>query len=167
MPLDLPPPPVAALVQSQPDAAGWLPLVRLGQAPQEPAQVPQVDILVEVIGNLPLQAKLQDVARLLGIRHRKVSNRVYKPTILELITLVERNPERPRGKAWNSIMALSMKYDEVTGMVTVEYCVDRCGFEPRTGELDPRRRMVSYRAPESAVLAKVDKKLAELAKYAR
>lgn len=161
LPVQSPPPP--ALVQYQPTGAGYTPRALLSQA----AQLPQVDIAVEVVGNLPLQLKLQDVARLLSRRRRTRSvNRVYPPTILELITLVNRNPARPRNKAWDSIMALNMKYDPVTAMVTVTYCVDRCGFDPRTGALDPKRRMASYSAPEKTVVAKVDKKLADLAKYA-
>lgn len=137
------------------------------QAAQEPAQLPQVDFSVEVIGNVPLQLKIQDLSRLLSRRQQTQSvNRVYPPTILELITLVNRNPEKPRDKAWNSIMALSMRYDASTAMVTVEYCVEHCGFDPRTGAFEAKRRMVSYRAPEKAVVAKADKKLSDLKKYA-
>lgn len=129
--------------------------------------MPLVDFVTEVAGNLPLQSKLQDVTRRLGRRQRARSvNRVYPPTILELITLVKRNPEEPRGQAWDSIMALNMRYDLRTEMVTIEYCVDHCGHDPRTGAFDARRRMVSYSAPEKTVVAKVDKKLKDLAKYA-
>lgn len=167
VPAQVPPTP-AALVQQRPTTRGYQPLVLLSQSSQEAAQLPPIDIAVEVIGNLPLQLKLQDISRLLGLRQMSSRGmRAHKPTILELITLVNRNPEKPRGRAWNSIMALNMKYDESTEQVTVVYCVDRCGFDHRSGALDPGRRLAVYSAHEQAVLEKADKKLAELAKYAR
>lgn len=136
------------------------------QAPTSQA-LPQVDFTVEVVGNLPLQAKVNDLTQLLGRRSATRSfNRAYPPTILELITLINRNPEKPRDKAWDSIMALTLRFDEATRMVSVEYCVDRCGFDPRTAALDQKRRMVTYRAPEDAVVKKLDQKRRELAKYA-
>lgn len=137
----------------------------IDQAQQPP--IPPVDFKVEVIGNLPLQLKFEDLTRRLGRRQVRASfHRTYPPTILELITLVNRNPEKPRGAAWNSIKALTMRYDEATGMVSVEYCVEHCGHDPRTGAFEPRRRMVWYHAPEATVAVKVDKKLRDLAKYA-
>ena len=161
------PPAVPAIAQHRPAGAGYSPRVLLGQAPQEPAQLPQVDVAVEVVGNLPLELKIQDISRLLTRRQQtRSATRVYPPTILELITLVNRNPEKPRGKAWTSIMGLSMRYDARTAMVTVEYCVDYCGFDRSTGAFETKRRMVSYRAPEKAVVAKVNKKLDDLRKYA-
>ena len=165
MPLTVPP--LIAHEQLRSIGAGYLPLMLLEQALAAPVQSPQVDIAVEVVGNLPLQAKVDDVTRLLGRRASAVSfNRSYPPTILELITLITRNPEKPRDRGWDSIMALTLRYDEATRMVSVEYCVDRCGFDPRTGALDRKRRMVTYRAPEDAVVAKLDKKRRDLAKYA-
>jgi len=90
--------------------------------------LPPADFVTEVAANLPLHSKLQDVTRRLGRRQSARSvNRVYPPTILELVTLVNRNPEKPRGHAWDSIMALNMRYDLSTEMVTIEYCVDHCG----------------------------------------
>jgi len=113
------------------------------------------------------QATVTDVTRLLGRRSAARSfNRTYPPTILELITLIKRNPEKPRGKAWDSIMALTLRYDEPTRMVSVEYCVERCGFDPRTGAFERKRRMVTYQAPEDAVVTELDKKRRDLAKYA-
>lgn len=166
MPFDLPPPPApAAIAAPRPIGGDYAPRVFLLQA--QPPQIPQVDVVVEVVGNLPLQAKLEDISRRLGRRQSTRSvNRIYPPTILELITLVNRNPEKPRDKAWNSIMALSMRYHADISRVTVEYCVEHCQHDPRTGALDPKRRMVSYSAPEDLVVAKVDKKLRDLKKYA-
>lgn len=165
LPAGPPPPALPALAERLPDEPAYTPLVPIDQAPQ-PA-IPPVDFTVEVIGNLPLQLKLEDLTRRLGRRQVRASfNRRYPPTILVLITLVNRNPERPRGKAWDSIMALTIRYDEPTGTVSVEYCIDHCGHDPRTGAFDPKRRLVTYRASEDAVVKKADKKLRELAKYA-
>lgn len=160
-PLLTAPPPVESRVPAEP---AYTPLVPIDQAPQPP--LPPVDFTVEVVGNLPLQLKLEDLTRRLGRRRERASfHRRYPPTILELITLVNRNPERPRDAAWNSIRALTIRYDEPTAMVSVEYCVEHCGHDPRTGAFNPKRRMVTYRAPEAAVAVKVDKKLRDLAKY--
>lgn len=154
-------PPIETRVPAEP---AYTPLVPIDQA--QPT-IPPIDFTVEVIGNLPLQVKFEDLTRLLGRRQVRASlNRTYPPTILELITLVKRNPERPRDRPWNSIKALTMRYDEATGMVAVEYCVEHCGHDPRTGAFEPRRRMVWYHAPEATVAVKVDKKLRDLAKYA-
>lgn len=147
--------------------AGSRPRVALQPDGQQPVQLPQADFVVEVLGNLPLQDKVTEVTRLLGRRSATRSfNRTYPPTILELITLIKRNPERPRDKAWDCIMALTLRYDEPTHMVSVEYCVERCGFDPRTGAFERKRRMVTYTAPEEVVMTKLDKKRRELAKYA-
>lgn len=136
-----------------------------GQRP--PEQIPQVDLVVEVIGSLPIAARLDDLQRRLGRRQQAVSvNRRYPPTILELITLVKRNPEKPRGRAWNSIEALTTRLDAETMQVTMEYCVDQCGHDPRTGAFHPRRRMVSYTASEQHVQQKLNQKLNDLKKYA-
>lgn len=160
-----PPSPALLVVETRlPAEPAYTPLVPIEQA--QPT-APPVDFKVEVIGNRPLQLKFEDVTRLLGLRGARPSiNRVYPPTILELITLVTRNPERPRDAAWNSIRALTIRYDEPTAMVSVEYCVEHCGHDPRTGAFEPKRRMVTYRAPEAAVVVKVDRKLRDLAKYA-
>lgn len=160
-----PPSPALPVVETRlPAGPAYTPLVPIEQA--QPT-APPVDFKVEVIGSLPLQLKFEDVTRLLGLRSARPSvNRVYPPTILELITLVTRNPERPRDGAWNSIRALTIRYDAPTAMVSVEYCVEHCGHDPRTGAFEPKRRMVTYRAPEAAVVVKVDKKLRDLAKYA-
>lgn len=168
MPAAMPPyssPPV--IEARRPAGSGYEPGVLLHQTPQQPAQVPRADIVVEVFGNLPLQDKLEDLSRRLGRRQiTRGPYRFYPPTILELITLVHRNPERPHDKAWNSIMALNLRYDAGTGLVTVAYCVEHCEHDPHTGAFSPKRRMVSYSAPEEQVVAKVNKKLGDLAKYA-
>lgn len=162
------PPPAPAFVDLfRADIAGSRPRVELQPDAQQPVPLPQIDLVVEVVGNLPLQDKVTDLTGLLGRRSATRSfNRAYPPTILEMITLITRNPERPRGKAWDSIMALTLRYDEPTRMVSVEYCVERCGFDPRTGAFERKRRMVTYTAPEDAVVAKLDKKRRDLAKYA-
>ena len=108
---ELPPP---AIEEPGRTGGGYVPTVGLEQLPQ-PQTLPQVDLVVEVVGNLPLQAKVDDVTRLLGRRASAVSfNRSYPPTILELITLITRNPEKPRDRGWDSIMALTLRYDEAT-----------------------------------------------------
>lgn len=167
MSVKIPPPPASVLVAPRPDGAAYGPGAWLAQAPQPEVQVPRIEIAIEVFGNAPLQAKLEDVARRLGRRQVAGSiNRVYPTTILELIRLVERNPEKPSRKAWDSIGALSLRFDPNTRLVSVEYCVEHCGHDPRTGAFDPRRRMVTYSAPEPQVASKADKKLRSLAKYA-
>jgi len=161
-------PPAAPVIESRrPQDAAYTPVVQLPPPPQ-PVQVPGVDLAVEVIGNLPLQIKIENLTRLLGARSRtRPINRVaYPTTILELITLVERNPEKPRGKGWDSISALTVRFDPVTTHVSVEYCVEHCEHAPRTGAFNPRRRMAYYHAPEAEVLKRTDKKLAKLKKYA-
>lgn len=165
MPVQIAPP--ALTVAHRANDAGYEPSVRLQQTPQPQVQIPQIDIAIEVFGNAPLQAKLEDVTRRLGRRQVAGSiNRAYPTTILELIRLVERNPEKPRRKAWDSIGALSLRFDPDTQLVSVEYCVEHCGHDPRTGAFDPKRRMVTYRAPEAKVITKANKKLDDLKKYA-
>ena len=168
MSVELPPPTVTTISIQGPQAAGAgaAPQVPL-QAAQPPPQIPQVDLVVEVVGQLPLQARLQDVTRLLGRRQlANRSNRRHLPTILELIMLVERNPVRPPGRNWDSVGALTVGYDAKTTLVTVEYCVERCTHDPNTGAFDPKRRLVSYSAPEKKVASKLNKKLRDLQKYA-
>lgn len=136
---------------------------------QEPQQQPppQVDFKVEVIGKLPMEAKVQDLMQLLGRRYVTASafSRRYAPTILELITLVKPNPARPSGRSWDSIHALTIGFEEASNAVVVEYCVDACDFDPKTGAFNPRRRMVSYRASAGTVEERIDKKLRELKKF--
>jgi hypothetical protein len=133
---------------------------------QQPLQIPQTDLVVEVVGDLPVRTKLESVSRLLAQRHKTASvNRTYPPTILELIMLVERNPAKPNGRAWDSIRALTIGYDHQTNDVTVEYCVDYCTIDPKTGAPHPRRKMKMYRAPEQLVVGRVNKKLDDLKKY--
>lgn len=139
--------------------------VLLDQTPPQ-AQIPTVDIAVEVVGNLPLQEKVTDLSRRLARRSQTAAFRHYPPTILELITLVERNPEKPRNRDWNSITALSLRVDPVTKLVSVDYCIDHCGHDPKTGAFDPRRTMVRYRAAENDVVKRTNKKLDSLKKYA-
>ena len=160
--------PTVALELSRPGGAAYTPMVLLEQPAQPQAPLPQIDLVVEVVGNLPLQDKVNDLTRLLGRRSaaRSSFNRTNPPTILELITLITRNPAKPRDKAWDSIMALTLRYDEPTRMVSVEYCVEHCGFDHRTGALERSRRMVTYTAREDVVVAKLDKKRRDLAKYA-
>jgi hypothetical protein len=151
--MDLPPPRVEAIIV---------------QEAQAPIQIPQFDLAIEVVGKLPLQAKLRDVSRLLGLRLQQSTgsfNRRYPPTILELITLVERNPAKPRGGNWDAVHALTIRYHAEPRHVVVEYCIDYCDFDPRTGAFNPRRKMVSYRAMEELVEKRLDKKLEDLKKY--
>ena len=149
-----------------PAPVGAAPLVLL-QDPQPPVQIPQVDLTVEIFGILPVQAKLEDMSRLLGRRRLAGSTgRRYPPAILELIRLVERNPAKPRGRAWDSVGALTIRYHREPRHVIVEYCIDFCDHDPQTGAFHPRRKMVSYRATEELVEKRLDKKLGELRKYA-
>ena len=162
----LPPPPKPpALEWHQPNLIHER--ASLGLAQEPPSQQPRAEIGIEVFGDPALQEEVDELTRRLGRRRATRSvYRVYQPTILELIRLVQRNPERPRDRAWSSTMALNLGYDADAGMVTVTYCVERCGFNPRTGARDPRRRLRSYSAPMEQVLARVDARLGQLAKYA-
>lgn len=163
-----PPVPLAALIQLRPAGASYSPCVNIGQAPQAPVLGPPVEVPIEVFDNLPLWEELQGITSLLGKRQQTRSrNGTFRPTILELITLVKRNPERPRSGAWESISALTIRYEPTTKTVTVEYCVEHCGFEPRTGEFDPKRRMVLYSAPEESVFSRAQKKLRDLKRSAK
>jgi len=154
MPLELPPPPPAVILE-------------LRQDPQPPLRIPQTDIEVTVVGQIPLRTKLEDVSRLLGQRHMKRSiNRTYPPTILEIIKLVERNPAKPVGLAWNSIRELTIGYDPDAKRMSVAYCLDYCSVEPQTAAPHPRRKMAFYSAPERLVTTRLDKKLGDLKKYA-
>ena len=139
MPVQLPPPAGPAIESARPQGAAYTPVVQLPPPQQQPTQIPGVDIFVEVIGNLPLQIKVENLARLLSVRARtKPINRVaYPTTMLELITLVERNPEKPRGKDWTSIPALSMRFDAVTGHVSVEYLRRALRPQPANRRLQP------------------------------
>ncbi len=168
MPLELPEQaPIPALEERRPSGSAYAPRVGLEQAQPPQAPIPQADFVVEVVGDLPIEAKVQDVTLLLGRRQITASRyRTYPPTILELITLVKRNPQKPRGRDWTSVRALTIRYDQVTWLVSVEYCVEYCEHDRSTGAFHPKRKMVTYSAPEDAVAAKVDKKLASLAKYA-
>jgi hypothetical protein len=168
MPLELPPPPgiTVSIHGAQATGAGAGPQVPL-EAAQPPLQIPQSDLVVEVVGQLPMRIKLEDMSRLLVRRQQTQSfNRRYLPIILELIMLVERNPQKPRGRAWNSIGALTLLYDVPTTQVTVEYCIDYCTHDPKTGAFHPKRKMVSYRALERVVDTRLNKKLRELQKFA-
>lgn len=151
MPIDAGPPstPPAIIRQAQPQA-----------------QTPTVDIAVEVVGHLPLQDRVRDLSRLLGRRQQAAGARRYPPTVLELITLVQRNPQKPNDRQWNSITVLRMRFDLATKLVTVDYCVDHCGHDAKTGAFDPRRKIVTYRAREDEVVTRANKKLDSLKKYA-
>ena len=149
MPIDgRPPSPPAIIRQAQPQV-----------------QIPAVDIAVEVVGHLPLQDRVMELSRLLG-RRRQASSRRYPPTVLELITLVARNPKKPNDREWNSINLLSLRFNPETKLVTVDYCVDYCGHDPQAGAFDRRRKIVTYSAPESEVVTRANKKLDGLKKYA-
>lgn len=162
--MDLPPPP-AAIVVDAPRPQDARPQAPAGA---DQAKLPQTDITVEVVGEFPIAAKLNDVTRLLGLRRRSTGtfSRGYPPTILELITLVERRPAKPRGRHWDSIQALTIRYHPEPRHVIVEYCIDHCDFDPKTGAFDARRKMATYRAAEDVVEKRLDKKLRELQKYA-
>jgi hypothetical protein len=123
MPIEMPP--VAVRIHApRPVGFGSAPLVSL-QDPQPPQQIPQTDLFVEVVGDMPIRTKLADVSRLLALRQKAGSvNHSYPPTILELITLVKANPARPPGRAWNSIRQLTIGYNPETSEVIVEYCLD-------------------------------------------
>lgn len=144
------------------------PPAMIWQEPQRPAQIPGPDFVVEVVAELPMEAKLRDVTQLLGRRQMAAGvNRRYLPTILELIMLVERNPARPPGRMWTSINALTIGYDAEARLVRVTYCLERCTPDPATGAMPADARMVSYTAPEKQVVARLDKKLKGLKKYAK
>ncbi len=161
-----PDPPAIVVTVEAPAPAGAAPLI-LVQDPQPRTQMPQADLAVEVVGLLPVQAKLADVSRLLGQRQMAGgTHQRYPPTILELIRLVERNPAKPRGRAWDSIRALTIRYHPEPRHVLVEYCIDYCDVDPKTGAAHPRRKMVTYRATEELVEKRLDKKLDELKQYA-
>ena len=161
------PPPVVTIELRLPAGGAYAPRVLLQATPPSQPQLPQVDIAVEVVGNLPLQTTIQDLTRLLGKRPlARRFNRNYPPTILELITLVKRNPAKPRDRAWDSIEALTIRYDAQTQQLSVEYCIDHCSHDRQTGAFDPRRQMVWYSAPEAGVVMRANKKLDDLKKYA-
>ena len=125
-------------------------LVLLQAQPQ--LQSPTIDIAVEVVGNLPLQDKVLDLSRRLGRRHRAGGLRRYPPTVLELITLVARNPKKPDDRQWHSITALSMRFDPETKLVTVDMRrLLRSRSEDR--HVDRKRKMIAYRAQEHEVVA--------------
>lgn len=162
MPIALPPPAIVIAAEAR------TPLVRL-QPPQEQPELPQIDVAVEVVGALPVEAQVQELSRLLGLRQAAATgsfSRRYPPTVLELITLVQPNPAKPRGQAWNSVGALTIRYHAEPQHVIVEYCVDFCDRDPRTGEFNPKRKMVTYRATQALVEKRLNKKLGELKKYA-
>lgn len=166
MPLALPPPAIVVVVVAPAGIGSLVPDAFL-QAPQPQPQLPQIDLVVEVIGLLPVQAKVQDLTRLLGQRKDTgVFGRRYSPTILELLKLVERNPARPRGRSWDSVPALTIRYHAEPRHVLMEYCIDYCEADPRTGAMHPKRRMVSYRAAEELVEKRLNKKLDQLRKDA-
>lgn len=79
--------------------------------------------------------------------------------------LVERRPAKPRGRGWDSITALTIRYHAEPRHVVVEYCIDNCDFDPRTGAFNPKRKMVSYRASVDVVEKRLDKKIGELQRY--
>ncbi len=165
MPIDMPPLVAVSITAPRPAGVAFAPHVFL-QDPQKPLQIPQADLFVEVVGEVPIRAKLADVSRLLAQRHKTASiNRTYPPTILELITLVKRNPARPPGRPWNSIRELTIGYKHETSEVIVEYCLDYCTPDPETNSPHPRRRMASYSAPEGVVVKRLNKKLGDLKKY--
>lgn len=158
-----PPPAIVTCVASPAEIAGRAPLA-IVQDPQPPMQIP--DVRVEVVGELPVRTKLTTVSRLLGRRQAQGSfNRRYPPTILELIMLVERRPARPRGRNWDSIHALTIRYHPEPDHILVEYCIDYCDFDPQTGAFHPKRKMVSYRATAALVEKRLDKKIGELQRY--
>jgi hypothetical protein len=135
------------------------------QEAQPAQQPPRVDVAVEVVGKLPFQERISALTRLLGQRAATPSRyQSYKPTILELITLVNRNPQKPRNRGWDSVRALNLGYIPETRQVTVEYCIDYCTPDPEASEAHPRRKMVSYRAHENVVATRLDKRLHELTK---
>jgi hypothetical protein len=153
MPLEMPPPRPAVVLVLQQEA-------------QPPLRIPDSDLMVEVVATLPLKDKIADVTRLLG--RRQQSNGVYRtyyPTILELITLVKRNPAKPRGREWNSVRELTMGYDAQTREVMVAYCIDNCTTDPETGAPHPRQKRMTYTAPEQVVVARLNKKLDDLKQY--
>jgi hypothetical protein len=162
MAIDLAPPAIVVAVEAR------VPLVLL-QKPQEPPQTPRLDVAVEVVGELPMAAQVRELSRLLGVRQAAATgnfSRRYPPTVLELIRLVNPNPARPRGRAWDSVGALTIRYHAEPQHVIVEYCVDFCDHDPRTGTFNPKRKMVSYRAAQDLVERRLNKKLGELQKYA-
>ena len=143
----------------------WMAQATAPQAQTPP--VPRVELAVDVIANAPLHTKVTAYTRLLAKRQQTPSfNRTYPPITLEVIRLVNRNPRKPAGKQWDSIGAVNLGYDPATKEVVVEYCIDFCANDPRTGALDPKRRMISYRALEPTVIARLNQQLEKLKKYA-
>jgi len=67
-----PPLPPAAMVVTvkAPAAAGGMAPMFLLQDRQQTVQFPQVDLTVEVIGELPLQVQVQDLSRPIALRHQ-------------------------------------------------------------------------------------------------
>lgn len=162
MPIALSPPAIVITAEAR------SPLVDLQAAQDEPQRL-QIDVAVEVVGTLPMESQMRELSRLLGLRQASATgsfSRHYPPTILELITLVQPNPAKPRGRAWNSIGALTIRYHPEPQHVIVEYCVDFCDRDAQTGTFNPKRKMVSYRATQDLVEKRLTKKLGELKKYA-
>lgn len=140
------------------DANGWRFLI--------PLRLPDADIIVEVVAPLPVAAQVTDVTHRLGRRQLEAGGKNdYLPTIAELIMLVEPNPVKPPGRHWKNITLLTVSFDEKLKTVSVEYCVDKCTFNEETRAWHPKRKMISYSAPEEQVLTRLEKRLAELNQY--
>lgn len=155
-------------------APGDRPLLTLGRRPavqDAPQQQPQIDLAIEVTADLPLADKIQMLQQLLTARYTRATasnfGRRYPPVILDLITLVKTNPQRPTGRYWDSVSALTIRSLPGSDQIAVEYCVEHCGFDPQTGAFDTRRQMVTYSAKATDVEKRINKKVQALQKFAR
>ena len=134
-------------------------VVQAPEQPPLPSRIPVGHVIVEVVAPLPLHTEVANVTRLLGARQTASNgNNNYPPTILELIKLVEPNPQKPRG-SWKTVTAVAISYDKTTKEMIVEYCIEKCRADQR---VDRKRKLISYRAPEELVSTRVNERLAEL-----
>ncbi len=130
-------------------------------------RIPDTDVTVDVVADLPMRTMIEDVTRLLTRRHQAGSGqRTYPPTILELITLVEPRPAKPAGRTWLAIRVLNLGQDRRTREVFAEYCLEHCEIDPSTRAEHPKRRLMSYRTTEAEFVKRLNKKLGSLQKFA-
>ena len=157
----------AGVLAYSPDAAGPRPELgnatlfqSTGQQAQPQTWVPVTDLTVEVIGVEPVQTEVLRVTRMLGQRQAASSGKNdYPPTIFELIKLVEPNPQKPGGRSWKRVTALTISFDRAANDMIVEYCIAKCAPDQLTHR---KRKMISYRAPVEDVATRLTERIAEL-----